>query len=336
MGGLFAKPNVVDVSSISNVINQSIINLTSNTTERTIITQTMMATGGSSMSGNTQTATVESSISSILEASQSSDFNTKLANDVSQSLEKKTVALLGAFDGLLQNNNMDMKTAIESNITNMNISNLAPVCSANRELTQSIIAEAGSSMDDNTQTIKANFVQSCIYTVSSNMNTTSDITNMTNQKAKSTQESPLKFITDIMGNLSTMVIFVIFVIIGGFVLMIGPGNLDVTELAKVGLAASGKSKGMRMGDSGNTRRLERESEKKLNEERKKMADDQKKMADDQKKMADDQKKMADDQKRKDQLKCYDDMNKECKSIIDKQEKKDCFDRQRDICKNMTT
>jgi len=235
MGGLFGKPSVISVNAVNDVINSSILKLASNTQSTNNVSQYIEADNGSTVSGNTQSVDVKTNMNSVLSATQNSDFNTTVKNDVQQSLEKKSVALLGAFDSLLQNQNVDLKTDIGSKLSNLNLQDLAPICMTNNNISQSIIAKRGSTITNNSQIVKADFIQSCTTLATNNMNTTSDIANSINQRAKLVTENPLNFLTDMFKGGITMVIIVIIVIVGGFIVLIGPGKVDPNLIITKGI-----------------------------------------------------------------------------------------------------
>lgn len=232
MGGIAGKPNVLEVDAINKIVNQSVLKLSATTKSKNDVTQNIEASGGSVVSGNKQYVDVKSNMSSVLTAMQSSDFKPVVKSDVAQELDKKSVALIGAFDGLLQNNGVEIKTKIGSSIENLNLTEFASVCAMDNTLTQNIIAKSGSVITDNSQTIKADFVQSCTSMVDSNMSTMSDIANSFNQKAAITSENPLNALRDMVTGSMGYMVFIIAAIIIGFTIMVGPGKLDVNKLAE--------------------------------------------------------------------------------------------------------
>ena len=235
MGGLFGKPNTMNIDVVSNVVNESILKLASTTQSNVNVVQYISAEDNSTVSGNTQYADVKSNTTSIINATQDSGFSTALSNNVGQEIEKKTQALLGAFDGLTQNQNFDLKTKIESNITNLNLVEITPVCATNNSINQSIVAKRGSTITGNSQTVKADFVQSCSSMIDSNMSAMAEVSNELNQKGKYVAENPLDFIADIFKGGQTMIAVIIIAIVAGFVVMIGPGKLDANKLISQGI-----------------------------------------------------------------------------------------------------
>lgn len=235
MGGLFGKPNIVSVNSVNSVINQSILTLASKTTTDNNVIQYIEAGEGATVSGNTQYLDIKTNTTSIVNAVQNSDFSTTIKSDVVQDLEKKTTALLGALDGLTQNNNVNMKTNIENHISNLNLTEIAPVCTNNNTITQSIIAKRGATITNNSQTVKSDFVQSCISNVENSMKTMSDIVNSVNQKATIVAENPLNFLGDIMKNITMIILLIVVALVVGVVVLIGPGKVDANALIMQGM-----------------------------------------------------------------------------------------------------
>lgn len=235
MGGLFGKPSTLNVSEVNKIINESIIKLSNNVSNTNNVTQYIEASGNSEISGNTQYADVKSNISSIVSATQDSNFNTKFNNDVIQNLQQKSVALLGVFDSLLQNKNIDLNASIENKLNNLNLTETAQICATNNNITQSIIAKDNAKITNNSQTVKSEFLTSCSTSSKNNMSAISNITNSINQKAVSVSENPLNFISDIFKNFSMIILLIIVVIVAGFVIMIGPGKLDANSIIKEGV-----------------------------------------------------------------------------------------------------
>ena len=236
MGGLFGKPNIISVDAINNVINESVLKLASTTESGTNITQYMEAGEGATVSGNTQYADVRSNTSAVLNATQTSGFNAALKNEIVQDLQKKTTALLGALDGLTQNNNVKMTTNIGNNVGNLNLTEITPVCTNNNTITQSIVAKRGATITNNSQTVKADFIQSCIGNVENSMEAVSDITNSINQRATLVAENPLDFLSDIAKSWMMMILLIVVALIVGVVVLIGPGKVDANALISQGLA----------------------------------------------------------------------------------------------------
>jgi hypothetical protein len=238
MGGVFGKPSTLTVETVNNIINTSILKLSSNTTVNNDVTQYIKATGGSSITDVTQYTDVKNNMSSILSATQNSDFNADLKNNVQQDLQSETVALLGAFDSLLQNKNVSLKNKINNTIDNLNLIEIAPVCATNNDIVQSIIAEGKSSISGVSQTVKADFIQKCTTIIDDNMSTVSDITNAINQRAKLVSENPLNPLTEMFKGGTNMIIIVIIVIVIGFIILIGPGKLDANAIVKDSIRSS--------------------------------------------------------------------------------------------------
>lgn len=230
MGGLFSSPSSLSVDVVASVINESILKLSSEVKTNNVVTQYMEATEGSVIENTQQYANVTSNVTSVIQATQQDDFNSQLATTVSQDLSKKTVALLGALDSLLQDNNMNLATSVSSKVQNMNIMELAPVCALNDTITQTLIAQPHSRISGSSQVIKADFIQNCTTLVDSNMTTVSDITNSVNQRASFQQENPLDFLADMFKHGMTVFVLIIIVIIMGFIVLIGPGKLDANKL----------------------------------------------------------------------------------------------------------
>lgn len=232
MGGLFGKPKSIKVDAINQVINQSIVKLTSNTDTKNNISQYIDASGGSTISNNKQYIDVTSNTGSVASAMQKTGFSSDLNAEVKQDLSTQTVALLGALDGLFQNNNIKMSATIENSVNNLNLTELASTCAVDNTITQSIIAKEGSTITGNSQEVKADFIQQCISNSSNAMETMSDLTNSINQKAKSVTENPFNFISDMFKGGMLMVLFIIISIVGGFIVLVGPGNVDANALVR--------------------------------------------------------------------------------------------------------
>jgi hypothetical protein len=232
MGGIFGKPNTITADVVSEVINQSILKLASDTTSNNTITQLIEANEGSTVSGSTQYAEVKTNMASVVTATQNSNFETQLKSDVSQELEKKSVALFGAADGLLQNNNTDLNVSVTNRVSNLNLTELTPICATNNSITQSMVAKKESKIIDSSQTVKAEFMQSCSSMVDQNMGTMSDIANAINQRAKITLENPLDFLRDVFSGGFMMIAVIIVSIVVGFVVLVGPGKLDATSIIR--------------------------------------------------------------------------------------------------------
>lgn len=241
MGGLFSTPNSLKINSINSIINQSILKLSGSTTSTNSITQYVEAGEGATITNISQYVDVKQNMGSVVNAAQSSDFNATIKNDVAQSLDKQSVALLGAFDGLLQNNNVDLKTTIKNKIENLNLTEIAPICATNNNITQSVIAKRNATINNVDQIVKADFIQSCTSLVDSNMGTMSDMTNSFNQRAKVVATNPLDFLSDIFQGGATMVVMIVVVIVIGFVTLIGPGNVDANAIIKQGMQMADKN-----------------------------------------------------------------------------------------------
>jgi type IV secretory pathway VirB2 component (pilin) len=238
MGGIFGKPTTLKVDSVNESINKSVLKLSSNTSINNDVTQYIEASGGSAISNVTQYADTKANMSSVLTATQNSDFMDTLKSDVGQELESKSVAFLGAFDSIFQNKNIDLTTNVNNKIESLNMVELAPICATNNDITQSVIAKSGSSISNVSQTAKSEFIQQCTSLVESNMASMSDIANSINQRAKIVSENPLNFLSDMFKSGTTMVIVIIIVIIGGFVLLIGPGKLDANSIIRDSIKSS--------------------------------------------------------------------------------------------------
>ena len=157
--GAAQSPSRVDLSSTMSIINESILKISNTTSNKTDVTQNLTATGGSNLIGNVQDVNITSNLTSIMKAVQTADFNTTLANQVAQDLEKKTQSAIGIFDGLMQNNNIDMKTAISNTLVNTNITEMALLCANNVSVRQNIAVSNGSNAINNTQSFSGNFLQ---------------------------------------------------------------------------------------------------------------------------------------------------------------------------------
>lgn len=244
MGGLFGKPNVVAVNEVNSVINESILKLASTTSTNNNFTQYIEAGEGSVVSGNTQYIDVKTNTTSIVNASQDSEFDTKISDSVYQDLSKKSVAFLGALDGLFQNNNVKMETKIKNTVNNLNLTELTPVCANNNTITQGIVAKRGSTVTNNSQAVKADFIQSCTANVENNMKSMSDIVNSVNQKASIVSENPFNFLADIAKSWMTTLLLVMVAIIAGVVVLIGPGKVDANALIKQGMLMTPQGRAM--------------------------------------------------------------------------------------------
>lgn len=230
MGGLFAKPNVLKVDIVNDAINNSILNISTTTSDNTSVSQ-YMESSEAPIIGSTQSVDITSTTSSILNAVQSSDFDEKFNTAVTQELDSKTVALLGAFDSLLQNRNVDMRTNIKNSLSNLNLSEITQICVSNKDISQSMIA-GKYKIENSQQIMKGTFVTNCATNVTHNVKSVSDMTNSINQRAKISSENPLNFIGDVLKHFAYVILFIMLAIIGGFVIMIGPGKLDANALVK--------------------------------------------------------------------------------------------------------
>jgi hypothetical protein len=212
-----SKPSVMNMNVVNDILNKSVFNVSSSTITNTSVLQFMRAGEGAYMARNEQVANVTSTVESTTSAMQTVSFNTKLANNLSQELNKQSVALLSSIGGLFSNNNVDMNTNVKTNVQNINISDISFVCAMSPTIAQTMITEAGSAMIDSKQSITANFVQKCINSTNSNVQTTSDIANAITQKATIIEENPLSVLSDIlkagMMGLLTPIIFIVVVII---------------------------------------------------------------------------------------------------------------------------
>lgn len=204
------KPSALSISSVNDIVNQSIMKFTPSTISTTSGSNYIEVGSGSEAIGNVQVLNVTSKLKSLYNVSQSLDFKTNVNNDIQQNLEKKTVALLSDMGSMFTNKNVDMNTTIKNSISNLSIFEVAPVCISNQNLVNSIVVQPGGKANYNTQTISSNFLTECMATVNNNMSTSSELVNLLNQKATLEESNPLDFLGTLSANF--MIMFVILLI----------------------------------------------------------------------------------------------------------------------------
>lgn len=220
MGGLLStKPTSLTVKGVNETINGSIVKFTPTTQQNTNATNYLKVGEGGTAIGNVQLIEVASDLRSLYEASQTSDFKTRVNNEITQDLNKQSIALISDIGGILTNKNINLVTEIQNKTKNLNISEIMPTCINNQSLVNEIIIEKDGTAINNVQGIKGTFYQECMNSVKSNMNTVSDITNTINQKATIEEKNPLGFLSDMFGNLMPnftliIIVFIILVVCG--------------------------------------------------------------------------------------------------------------------------
>ena len=168
--GVGSSRNVMQLSVTNETINKSIMNFNPSTVSNSSALNYIEVGAGGLAQDNTQAIEMKTNLQSMYEATQNSDFASTMNSNVSQDLEKKSVAFLSDLTGLLMNKDTIVNTALTNHVENINIENIAPLCISNQDLTNSIIIKAGGAAIGNKQTITGDFYQSCMGSVASSMN----------------------------------------------------------------------------------------------------------------------------------------------------------------------
>ncbi len=234
MGGIFGKPNVIENSLVNQIINDSTIKLTSNTSSTNNVSQYIEAGGNSIVSNNRQYVDIKTNTQSIITATQKPDFQTSFNNEVAQELNKKTTSLIGSLDGLTQNQNVSLSASIKNKLSNINLTEISFICASNSNIVQSIIAKDYANVTGNSQEVKADFLTNCSASSDNSMKTISDITNSINQRATVTAENPLDFIGKALSNIALIIGIVLIAAIAGLVIFLKPPkNNNMTDSSKI-------------------------------------------------------------------------------------------------------
>lgn len=212
------------------VINNSILNLQPQNSLSTTVLQIVEAEGGATITNSSQYSDIKSNLTSVVQGTQRTDANTKIQDAVSQELKSKTVALLGSIDKLFSNDSVNLTTKLKTNVANMNITDVAPVCAINLNLTQKIAAKYGGTIAGQNQSFKADFIESCMTNSDNTLDALSDITNTINQKAILEQENPLNFLGDMFSSGIKMIVLIIICIVGGYLLIFGPNKEEIKDI----------------------------------------------------------------------------------------------------------
>lgn len=221
MGG--SASTTMSVNVVNETINKSIMSFKPSTVSNVSALNYLEVGAGGVAQGNEQLIDITSNLTSIYEATQSSDFSTEVNSQASSELEKKTVSFLGDMLGCLMNKDTNLQTAISNHVENMNIAEITPACISNISMVNSMVIKEGAKAIDNKQTILGNFYQKCVGSSSSAMNSTSEIVNSTNQKAKITEENPLQVFAEMVSSVTSMSSILIICLIGGFFFVLAGG-----------------------------------------------------------------------------------------------------------------
>ena len=215
-----APANKGSVSTVNTIINKVLTNFNPQTTSNLNYSNYLLVSDNSTAIGNTQYIEAVNDIQNIVTASQTSNISTNLNNDITQEINRESVALVSDLGSLFANKNIDLATSVKNNVENLHLTNIIPMCVANQDLANIMLVEHGSVAIDNKQTIKSDFIQKCISNFNGTSNTTSDITNAIRQKATVVEKNPLDFLGDIFGNIGLIFsIFFILVIVVGMVIV---------------------------------------------------------------------------------------------------------------------
>lgn len=230
MGGLFAKPTSLKITDVNNVTNKVILEFAPNNRTTGTATNIINVSNGGIASNNTQLIEMNQSLESLYDATQTTDFKNDINNTIKQELKKETVALISDIGSIFNDKNVNLDTALSNNIENINLTQIIPTCISNQTLLNTIVNDGGIT-SNNTQTIKSNFFQKCVGSVNSAVTSTSDITNMINQKADIIDNNPLAFIGDMFkGLMSTILIIIVIVVAGILVFFSGDSGTKKLEV----------------------------------------------------------------------------------------------------------
>jgi len=220
MGGIFGGPrppaNKVTAASATQIVNNTLINIAPDTKNKNRSSNIIRALRGGINRYNTQTINALTRVEALSENTLSYTTTNTIDNEIVQSLERKMTALISGIGNAISNDDIDLNSQITNSVSNLNITNILPICTNDVVFVNEIVAEDNGQNSYNTQQIEGQFFIKCITNNTLSVSALSDITNSINQKARVEEKNPLDFIADIFKSIAdfVIVIFIFFILIG--------------------------------------------------------------------------------------------------------------------------
>lgn len=193
------RSNIVSTAA-SNVIVKNIMDCKSNTWLKQKFT---LIGSGNVVSGFKQVMNFKLSSDCSQSAQSLTSLQTDIANAVKQSAESNNVALLGAFGSSQSEVELNIRNAIENNVTQETISNIVNQTNAAQE---ALIIGDNNIVDNFTQDMTMSLLQDNAQKALSSVSIINKMDNEADQKSKSTMENPISQILDSVGKMLSSLI----------------------------------------------------------------------------------------------------------------------------------
>ena len=208
MGGHQSKTTLNDTT---NIITHAILKQVQNCVSQTSGKDIVRISGNNNVIKDVdQSITISVNQKCVNDETNKSNFNSKVANSVAQTLSDSDVALTQWADGSSTLADAQLVTNLTTNIEDITVQKCISKLDG-----ENIIDISGTSnvVEGIHQIQAADLISNCLQSSKKILETSAEVSTIANQRAKHISTNPLAFISDIIGSIGSNIIIVIILII---------------------------------------------------------------------------------------------------------------------------